>query len=212
MTARCGTYAGYNYHLTYRTPTCPPCKKAAADYKRKRRAHQYLSRRDTVKVDATGSRRRLQALMRIGWTQTELAARLGVSWQEIYRIRQQVLLLPATAQKVAALYDELSMLPGPSKLTAQRSARKGWPPPLAFDDDTIDDPTVGPAVRTPGAPVIDEIAVERAMRGYPTHLRDTERAEVVRRLTAQDMTAPEIARRLGIAPRSVTRIRTGKAA
>jgi DNA-directed RNA polymerase specialized sigma24 family protein len=118
-----------------------------------------------------------------------------------------------TAAKVRALYNELSMTPGPSPRSRRLAKAKGWPPPLAFDDETIDDPDVQPnrgwgAVAEP----IDEVAVLRALRSRDTRLRPVERAEVVRRLTDAGMSATEIAARLGIAPRSVQRIRSKVAA
>ena len=36
--ADCGTYAGYVAHVSGHTPTCPPCRQAASDYARERRA------------------------------------------------------------------------------------------------------------------------------------------------------------------------------
>jgi DNA-binding CsgD family transcriptional regulator len=54
---------------------------------------------------------------------------------------------------------------------------------------------------------LDEIAIERAMHGDPVRLRPTERVEVVRRLTARKLSTNQIADRLGITPRTVSRIR-----
>ena len=53
----------------------------------------------------------------------------------------------------------------------------------------------------------DELAVEQVMAGDRVPLRPAERAEVVHRLTARGETADAIADRLGIAARSVQRIR-----
>ena len=36
--ADCGTYAGYVAHVSAGEPTCPPCRRAASDYARERRA------------------------------------------------------------------------------------------------------------------------------------------------------------------------------
>ena len=94
-------------------------------------------------VDATGSQRRLQALVAIGWTTREITRRLGgrdhgtvcdITSANKRSIRR------ATADKVKAIYDELWDKPGPSRISAQRAAKRGWVVPLAWDDDTIDDP------------------------------------------------------------------------
>jgi DNA-binding transcriptional MerR regulator len=97
-------------------------------------------------VDPTGTRRRIQALVRVGWPLREIFTRLGYGprsrpanvlyGRQVHR---------STALRVAAVYDELSMTPGPSSLAAARAAGKGWAPPLAWDDDTIDDPAAAPA-------------------------------------------------------------------
>ena len=42
--------------------------------------------------------------------------------------------------RIADAYDELSMRQGPSV----RNRRLGYPPPLAWDDETIDDPRARP--------------------------------------------------------------------
>jgi DNA-binding CsgD family transcriptional regulator len=49
--------------------------------------------------------------------------------------------------------------------------------------------------------------VQRASRGERVQLSRAERAEVVRRLTAAGLSAAQIADRLGIAQRSVSRLR-----
>lgn len=54
---------------------------------------------------------------------------------------------------------------------------------------------------------IDEMAVERALRGYPVALNAVERRCVVDLLTVRGFTTAEVARRTGLAARSVTRIR-----
>jgi hypothetical protein len=95
-------------------------------------------------VDATGTRRRLQALQRIGWTQPDLAAMLGSREYEVYRWTQPstVRIARRTRNKVAALYARLSDTPkpNPDRRTIRRAERHGWLPPIWWDDDTIDDP------------------------------------------------------------------------
>jgi hypothetical protein len=105
---------------------------------------------DTVLVDPTGTRRRLQALVAAGWPQRRLARRLGWAWNQYRAVAyHQKHISAATARIVIALYDELWDQPPaqatPTARTAVRKARqlaelRHWPPPQAWDDDTIDDP------------------------------------------------------------------------
>ena len=96
-------------------------------------------------VDATGTRRRLQALAAIGWTQAVLCRRLGVTQSNGQRMFiDQAGVTVATARKVADLYDEIAMTPGPSKRAADIAGERAWPKPLEWDDDLIDDPDAVP--------------------------------------------------------------------
>lgn len=95
-------------------------------------------------VDATGVRRRLQALMAIGWPSRELARRLGRDSGALGRIlwtasphRRVTRELHAD---VNALYDQLWDQAGPSLESRRRAAARGWPPPLFWDDMLIDNP------------------------------------------------------------------------
>lgn len=91
--------------------------------------------------DQTGTTRRLRALVAIGWSQSELARRLGWSAANagtLFAGERQV--QARTARAVAALYDELSMTPGGSSRAVNRAARLGWWKPLDWDDDELDNP------------------------------------------------------------------------
>ena len=102
--------------------------------------------RDTQYVDATGTVRRLRALSAVGWPYREIARRLGCDPGGINKVREgsRVMVRLATAKKVAALYDELWDQPGPSLRSVLAARRNGWVPPMAWDDDTIDDPAAQP--------------------------------------------------------------------
>jgi transcriptional regulator with XRE-family HTH domain len=190
---RCGTTAGYSAHRKRKEPTCQPCRDAAAAYEYRRTARAYLTHQPLM-VDVTGTRRRIRALARIGWSLHEVARRLGVPVQSLSRAhRHSGHVRLATAQKVAALYDELSMTPGPSVHARCHAERQGWPPPLAWDDDDIDNPTARPAHNlrgtTPGRP------------------RDIDREEQVMHLTRCGVSVAGIAMRLRMHERQVERIR-----
>jgi len=151
----------------------------------------------------------------LGWTSTELGARLAVTPQAICAIRSTTHpVLVQTAQRVAELYDELAMCrPDPWKWTNSRAVRasklKGWLPPLDYDDDGIDAQITNdlhPGVDAPkSAAFIDEVAVEQAIGGRSVHLILAERTVAIARLTAWGLSAAEIAQRLHLSTRTVQR-------
>lgn len=95
-------------------------------------------------VDGTGTARRLQALVAIGYTQAALAELIGFTPANSTELFRGHPVRATTARKVAALYDQLSMTPGSSQRARTRADKLGWVPPLAWDDDTIDDPAAQP--------------------------------------------------------------------
>lgn len=170
-------------------------------------------------VDGTGTRRRLRALVALGWPAKQIGARLGFSSRTTWQLTRPDVpesqpVRVGTRDAVRRAYDELCLtVPPPSRFRTRAvniAAANHWPPPLAWDDD-IDDPHARPSrgvnrLRTPNRP-LDEIAVERALHGDRVHLRPVERVEAVRRLTAAGLSAAQIADRLNVTKRSVQRIR-----
>lgn len=98
-------------------------------------------------VDATGSCRRLQALAVMGWPSRAIAERLGnldpQTYQFIAAGRNRTC-RRRTAEAIAELYDELWDQRGPSQRTSTWAQSRGWVPPMAWDDDTIDNPQARP--------------------------------------------------------------------
>lgn len=106
-------------------------------------------------VPAAGACRRLRALAVGGWSASVLAERLslGVTAVQLIREGDQQVVAAATARKVRELYDEIWDTEPPAGTRSERIsrgrtrgyARKAqWPPPMAWDDDTIDDPDASP--------------------------------------------------------------------
>lgn len=149
-----------------------------------------------VVVDATGSSRRIAALMRIGWSQRAIAREAGLSQGRIWNALHRDAIAAATAERIRRAFDRLHMTPGPSEQSVKFAIRQGFPPPLAWDEESIDDPAATPApgwnVRNRRAELLEDVA---------------ERREQVRRLTKFGLSAPEIADRLGLSPRHVVRYR-----
>ena len=145
------------------------------------------------RVPATGTVRRLRALMLGGWPARILARELGYRTQSLRRLVTdgQPLTPAGTATAVEALYDRLWDKPGPSAKTRQLAAQRGWAPALAWDDKTIDDPA----------------AVPQGIR--PLHgSRVPEVLEDADELIAQDLTVAQVAARLGISPASLSQARS----
>ncbi len=138
-TAVCGSNSGYSRHMkTDRTP-CRPCRKARDQYNKRLNYRRHLNG-GRVAVDATGTRRRLQALSAIGWRYEDMAALIGVGKDVVRDYARSSWVQPATAVKVTAVYEKLSGTPGPSAITRRRAEAKGWVPPLGWDEGEIDDP------------------------------------------------------------------------
>jgi hypothetical protein len=133
---------------------CGICGQANRDYQ-DRRARLMAYGQWEVLTDATGTRRRIQALMRCGWSLGLLSARLGQSRQVLRaKLRDRGRVTPATAAAVRRLYDDLWDRPPPegtrferraATMARRHAAERGWPPPLGWADDEIDDPEASPA-------------------------------------------------------------------
>lgn len=134
-------------------------------------------------IDATGTRRRVQALMTLGWTQTVLAPQMGFRHVHLSQIIHQQSVTAATAAKVKRVYDALHMTPGRSVWVRGWAHRRGWQPPLAWDD--IDNPAETPNV------------------GENVHITAQTRIDELYELGVRNV--HDIARRLGIKPKSVER-------
>jgi hypothetical protein len=161
--------------------------------------------------------RRLEALHAVGWSESAIARQLGVSKQAVNNLRAHSgqYVAASTVARVAAVYDRLwDKAPGDrfATRTINWAARRGFAPPLAWDDDTINDPAAVPALTATAAPVLDEIAVERHMHGTlhaaPNANATPELLEAVRRLTHRGLTDREIGDRVGLSADAVLKLRT----
>lgn len=171
-----------------------------------RRQKEYRTGRRRL-LPAIGTTRRVQALASIGWRCSDLASRLGVTHEAVAQLaRGRTLVREGTAARVARLYAELCDTPGPSTDVARRSAAKGWLPPKWWDADTIDDPTYEPPTQQDVHwSDLDPVAVERACDGDQVRLTRAERTQAVRTLRQQGLSLNQIAQRLHIDQRQVSR-------
>jgi hypothetical protein len=135
-----------------------------------------------VLIDATGVRRRIQALMALGWTSAEIGIATGaMSGAHVQQTSRKTRVRIDTARLIASAYHRLSATPGRSEITRARAQRYGWPPPLAWDDGTgehgIDNPEATPWPMTDGFRKPAEMADELR------HIIDTDTPEnIARRL------------------------------
>ncbi len=112
-------------------------------------------------VDPTGTVRRLQALIAGGYTLTWLGEQLGIAVSNMGHVMGGRPVRASTARRVAALYERTSHLPGPSVRSRKRAQGRGWAPPLAWDEDTIDDPAACPATGADATVVLDPVLLDR---------------------------------------------------
>jgi hypothetical protein len=111
-----------------------------------------------VRRDATGTRRRLQALIALGYPAASLAHRLGVDPRRVKYIVCGTTATVTSSMNAAirTLYDQLWDVRPPERTPTERKAAaatralaagNGWPTPAGLDDDRIDDPAYRPRTR-----------------------------------------------------------------
>lgn len=163
-------------------------------------------------IPGDGTRRRLEALHRLGWSGGEIGRRLGVSFEAVHQLRNRQRIYASTAERVAALYDDLWDRPatGPVAIKTRRWAMQmGYALPLEWDDDEIDSPAVLPHLphTVCGENDVDEVAVARILAGEPVNATRTELSQARDTLERMGLSAREIAERLGVSDRTVQRYR-----
>lgn len=153
----------------------------------------YAAAADHTVVSALGATRRLQALVAAGWPASALAPQLGMTDSNLSQLvtGRQTTCTAARARAVAALFAELQMTPGPSDRATQRGRTNGWPLPMEWDEEVLDDPDATPQF-------------DRWTPASST----AERRDQVAVLTAKGLSTDQIAERLGVTRRTVTRIRS----
>lgn len=117
----------------------------------RRNAQALLSVHPSTKgelVPSVGTIRRARALVAIGWSFGEIEQRAGLCpgyfRMMSFESKQRRSVRVETAEAVKAAYAEMSMTPGPSGRQRSFARNRGWAPPLAWDDDAIDDPAAKP--------------------------------------------------------------------
>lgn len=159
-------------------------------------------------VDATGTRRRLQALAVEGWPVNQLADLTGLSERCLrYALNSRIRVNAVTARYVAAVYDRLAGGIGDDKSTVTRAIRRGWVGSDRWTSARIDDPTCEPL---PAATtnVVDEVLVARVLDGRAdaARLNRAERAAAARLGQQRGMTTKALTEMLHMKATTLARI------
>jgi len=152
----------------------------------------YTRQAPGTRVDGNGTRLRLRALAAMGWRAHDVSERTGIIRTTLAHIAGQdgAGTSAGIRDAVREVYDEVSGTFGPSTRARERALRRGWLPPLALDDDRIDDPDYVP----------DRSALRRRESSQAN-------AEDVLWLLEQGETPAAVARRYGMSEASVLRYR-----
>lgn len=147
---------------------------------------------DVCKVPTLGATRRIQALMRLGWSHDAMQGRYGFDTQHFARgtYRQS---LARKIRAAEAMYDDLCMTVGVSRKTMTYARNARWQPPLAWWD--IDDPHEAPDLgrgQVAGA-VVDRTVVTRLLYGERVPSTKAEKEEAMRRWIAGGKSARSLA-------------------
>lgn len=177
---------------------CDPCKKAIALEHNIYRMRRTANNGQPLTVTKTGAVRRLQALMALGWPRRELARQAGYKGDTFALIlngrRQRITL--ETHRRIDDLYENLCMTLGPSSSSRIRAAKKGFLPPLAWEN--IDDPDERPNLTDDRSrDDIDEAVIERVLAGDKIPTTFAERVEITRRWEARGRSLNELERSFG---------------
>ena len=149
---QCGSPAGFQMHLYLGEETCADCRAAKAAYNKRNKVRRDLGLPSSDLIPVLGTVRRLQALMFLGWPVNYVLDRAGVRRRSIVRFEATERINKPDADKIARVYDELSMVVPTTahglrrnEITrAQKYGReRSYVPPLAWDD--IDNDVFNPA-------------------------------------------------------------------
>jgi hypothetical protein len=122
-----------------------------------------------TRIRALGTTRRLQALVAIGYTQVYLSDRIGWTASNATRLftGRATYVTASAARRVETVFNELQLIPGPSDRSRLRAKQLGWVPPLAWDEDTIDQADAEPDLGEPNKVTFADRYQELRDLGYP---------------------------------------------
>lgn len=151
---------------------------------------------NSQRVPSARTFQQIRSLSALGWPLWWQAQQLGHPSGKLPFRFDRPTVRHETARKVQELYDRISGTHGFSRVAADHARRLGWHVPMAYDDD---------------GRLIPEAIPNSLSDARERRARRRERPAEVARLTAKGLTAEEIAKALGITPRTVVRDRARKA-
>jgi hypothetical protein len=188
---RHGLVAGHNAGCR-----CDPCDLAKYRYDKQRKAELHVTgQRRTVPTYRIT--RRIEALQALGWSLRLIAAEAGVTHSHLHEKAGRKFSWRTTFDAIDEAYQRLSMTLPPETTAGERSGavrtrnsahRKGYAPPLAWDDiDTDEEPNASPQ-NADWEHEVDEAMVLRVVNEggrRPRRLTNAEATECVRILIAR---------------------------
>ena len=105
-----------------------------------------LAVHDPYLLPVLGTTRRLRGLAVMGWTLRAITGHVPLTTKTLSLLMAgaQPYVTWYAAEHIARAYDQLCMRRGPSERARVYAQRKGWAPPLAWDEDDLDDPNAEP--------------------------------------------------------------------
>ncbi|MFF2411804.1 hypothetical protein [Streptomyces sp. NPDC058092] len=170
---------------------------------------------DGARIDATGTRRRIEALAVRGWPRHLMAKQVGMTETHFRKASGRERVTARLARGVTALYDawwdqdplEHGVPLGSVSRVRADAARSGFRSALAWDDDTIDDPSAVPQTdAAPAGYTEGENVVARFLMGESVIIDNAGRREVIAHLMEWTQDTPaEIGARLDMTGDTVSR-------
>lgn len=161
---------------------------------------------DAAVVDATGTIRRVRALVAFGYTAEGLTVELAgqVSACTVHDLVRghRTQCVARVARAIKRLFDRLQLIPGSSQRSRNHAAKRHWALPFQWDEDTIDDPAAKPE------PV--RLSRRPAAKPQSAEVMSIRQAKVAE-LTRTNLSAAQIAARLQVSERQVVRDRSALA-
>lgn len=125
-----------------------------------------ISDRTLGRIDGTGTRRRIQALVAIGWPINHVARHAGMFDENAASIMRRTWVYVSTAKAIEEAYETLRRrtptkygVPKPHAAAAKnRAARRNWPTPKYWDGRPIDDPDFEPQYKITRGRILAEDA------------------------------------------------------
>lgn len=143
---RHGTLAGYIAHRKLKDLTCDACRQASTKYHKERLLKKQKGLPYSQFISATGSRRRVQALMTLGWPLVVILDHAGVVRRSLYHFMEADRINRDDAKKIEAAYRKLMLREPSTKEIDQRqitraknrAAASNWAGPMDWNNIETD--------------------------------------------------------------------------